>query len=652
MTLEELQIKISADIKDLKNELEKGKKEVEDFGKSSETSMDKFQNGLNKAQDIGRKAFATISTAIAGTVTALVAVTKSTEEYRENQAKLNTAFEAAGASADVAKQVYNDLYRVLGEDDVAVEAAGHLAQMTTNQQALSEWTTICQGVYATFGDSLPIEGLTEAANETAKVGTVTGTLADAINWTKASNAEWAAALGGNQKALAAFNGAIEEGASKEDAFNEALAACNDEAEREELIRTTLNDLYSETAEVYEKNAADILAQNEANASLNESLAKIGEALQPLLTAFAEMGAEIAEKLAPEIQKFVDEHGAELKEMLEKIAEVVTAVLGFIIDNWDTIAKISVAILAIVAAIELLNAVLTVYSMVQMLANSSMSAAVLVIMAVAAAVILIITYWDDIKNAAQIAGEAIKNAFSGMGEWFGNIAEKIKNAFKDIGSWFKEKFTTAKNGITDAFKDIGSWFEGIKKKITDSFNDIGSKLGSKFSEAAQKIQQAFSKIPEFFKNIYNGIKATFDDIATKIGDGLTKGVKKAVNSVLDKAVDVINAAIAGINGAIEFMNMIPGVNIGRINPMKAPQLAKGGIIESATLAVVGEAGKEAVVPLENNLGWLDKLAGMLNERMGGTQPIVLTVDGKVLGEVTTNSINNLTRQTGKLNLIMA
>ena len=88
---------------------------------------------------------------------------------------------------------------------------------------MSEWTTICEGVYATFGASLPIEGLTEAANETAKVGTVTGTLADALNWAGIS----------------------------EDAFNEKLAACNTEAEREALIRQTLNSAYAEAAAGYE-----------------------------------------------------------------------------------------------------------------------------------------------------------------------------------------------------------------------------------------------------------------------------------------------------------------------------------------------------------------------------------------------------------------
>ena len=83
------------------------------------------------------------------------------------------------------------------------------------------------------------------------------------------------------------------------------------------------------------------------------------------------------------------------------------------------------------------------------------------------------------------------------------------------------------------------------------------------------------------------------------------------------------------------------------------MAKGGIVDSATLAVVGEQGKEAVVPLENNLEWLDKLAGMLNNKMGGgNQPIVLNVDGKRFAEISVDSINNLTRQRGSIPLVIA
>ncbi|MFR5382906.1 MAG: hypothetical protein ACLTGM_12125, partial [Oscillospiraceae bacterium] len=105
-----------------------------------------------------------------------------TQEYQTAMGKLDTAFTTNGYSSEAALKTYKELQGILGETDQAVEAANHLAILTDNEADLQKWTDICTGVFATFGDSLPIEGLTEAANETAKVGQVTGPLADALNW--------------------------------------------------------------------------------------------------------------------------------------------------------------------------------------------------------------------------------------------------------------------------------------------------------------------------------------------------------------------------------------------------------------------------------------------------------------------------------------
>ncbi len=121
---------------------------------------------------------------------------ESTSEYREAQGKLNTAFEAAGHSGEAARQAYTGFYQILGDTDTAAEASQLLAQLADSEQDMTRWTTIAAGVAGTFGDALPINGLIEAANETARAGQVTGALADALNWVSIS----------------------------EDAFNEKLAA--------------------------------------------------------------------------------------------------------------------------------------------------------------------------------------------------------------------------------------------------------------------------------------------------------------------------------------------------------------------------------------------------------------------------------------------
>lgn len=152
----------------------------------------------------------------------LLSLAESTEEYRAAQGRLNTAFTAAGYSTDTATEAYRSLYAVLGDTDTATEAAQLLAQLATSEKEVATWGDIAAGVSGTFGDALPINSLIEAANETAKVGTVTGALADALNWVGIS----------------------------EDEFNEKLAACADETERANLITETLSSTYKDAGEIF------------------------------------------------------------------------------------------------------------------------------------------------------------------------------------------------------------------------------------------------------------------------------------------------------------------------------------------------------------------------------------------------------------------
>lgn len=594
---EELRIIISAEIEKLKKELANAKKETENFSKKGKEGFSKFNDSVQKANEVSSKAFKAIAISVAGAATALLALGAKSEEYRVSQAQLATAFETAGGSAEQAKVVYEDLYRVLGDNGQATEAAQHLAQLTTNEQELAEWTDICQGVYATFGASLPIESLTEAANETAKTGELTGALTDALNWAGIA----------------------------EDDFRAKLLECNTEAEREALIRSTLSGLYSEAAAGYENNAAAILAQHEAEVKLNEAMAALGEAVAPIQTMLAEFAAQMLTELSPAVQEFAEEHGPKLKKILTQVAEAIGKVIGWLADNWDIIADLAPIVLGVVAAIKAFSVVMGIVNAV--MAASPVTWIVLGIVAAIAAlvaiVVVIIKYWDEIKGAAAKAWEGIKNIWSKVANWFDkNVVQPIANFFS--GLW---------NSIKNIFSSVGNWFKNI------------------FSQAWSGIKSAFSSVGDFFGGIWNSIKKIFSNVGATIGNAITNTVKKAVNGVLSTAVKIINGFISAINFAIGVINLIPGVNIGKITPLAVPKLAKGGVIDSATLAVVGEQGREVVMPLENNTEWMDilanRIAGVLGE--GGNRPIVLQVDGKTFAQIAIKSINNLTRQQGKLSL---
>ena len=453
---EQLRIIITAEIDKLKQELNNGKQEVKSFGDKTKDAMSKVKDSLSKGASVAATAVKGIAGGIAAVGGAIVGLVASTAEYNENQAKLTSAFQSAGASAETAKQVYNDLYRVLGDDDVSVEAANHLAQLTTNQEHLAEWTDICQGVYATFGDSIPIEGLTEAANETAKTGSLTGSLADALNWA----------------------------GIKEEDFQKKLDACNTEAEREQLIRKTLNGTYSDASKKYEENNKEAIKQKEAQAKLNETLGKLGKTLTPIITKFTEIAVVVAEKASPYIEKFAD--------------------------------------------------------------------------------------------------------------W---ILPKIEPAF--------DKVVSAIKTVIDWIKKIIDWFKNLKDKATENFDSLKEKV----SGVVEKIKGIFDfdwslpkpKLPHF--------------------------------------------SVSGGEAPWGFMGK------GSLPKVKIEWFAKGGVFDSPTFFGMGEAGAEAIVPLENNLEWLDKMAAMLNERMGGNKPIVLQVDGKTFAQISCDSINDLTRHRGSIPLVV-
>lgn len=641
---EELKVIITAEVDKLKQEMNKGKKEVEDFGKKGKASFSDFNDAVQSAGDVSKKALAVTAGAIAGAATALLALGASTEEYRVAQAKLTTAFEAAGASADTAKQTYNDLYRVLGDSDVSVEAANHLAKLTTNQKDLQQWTKICQGVYATFGDSLPIEGLTEAANETARVGQVTGPLADALNW-------------------AGVN---------EDAFNEKLAKCVSTQEREALIRKTLSGLYDDAAAGYEENAKEIIAQNEAQAKLNDTTAELGKAIAPVNTMLNEFATEVLAEITPVIQEFAEEHGPAIKEALGEIATAIGNVLEWVIDNWDLVSTIGTVILVIAAALSVFSTVMGIVNAVML--ASPITWIVLAIVAALAAliaiIVLVVNHWDEIKaktiEVFNKIKETVQNAIDTVIGIFEGIINFVKDNWQGLLLFIVNPFAGAFKLLYDNCEGFRETIDNLVEKIKGFFTGLWNSLKNGAKDAWNGITSVFSKVTTWFKDkfsaAWNAVKNIFST-GGKIFDGIKDGIanvfKTVVNGIITGINKVIKVPFDAING---LLNKIRNISVAGVEPFKGlwknnpltvpqiPKLAKGGVVDGATLAMIGEQGKEMVMPLENNLEYLDKLATLITERMGGgNKPIVLTVDGKVFAQTSINTINELTRQTGSLKL---
>lgn len=282
-------------------------KEVKDAAEETDSFGDKLKGGLVTGAKAAATALAAVGAAAVAGVKFLLDLEESTEEYRIAQGRLNTAFEAAGYSTDTAKEAYTSLFAILGDTDTATESAQLLAQLATSEKDVAEWADIAAGVTGTFGDALPINSLIEASNETAKVGQVTGALADALNWVGIS----------------------------EDEFNEKLAACADETERTALITDTLSGAYENASDIFKKNNATLLEANKAQARLDDTLSRLGGTVADVKN---ELVAEFAPAIADVIDAFVglvegtegaDEALADaLDGMIGKAAEKLPELLDF------------------------------------------------------------------------------------------------------------------------------------------------------------------------------------------------------------------------------------------------------------------------------------------------------------------------------------
>ena len=231
-----------------KNAKKSGAK-IDDSMMNATRKVVKFKNDSLKAlQSWSKKSVVAAGAAVSGLAAAFVALDGATEEYRIAQGKLNAGFQAAGFSADVARGSYRNFYAILGDTDTATEASQLLANMAKNEEEVTKWTRIAAGVHGTFGDSLPIEGLVESANETARTGKVTGVFADALNWV---------------------------GIMEED-FNAKLEQTTDVSKRNRLIMDTLSASYDTAATSFYKNNQQVIDARRNQATLDETLAKVGD----------------------------------------------------------------------------------------------------------------------------------------------------------------------------------------------------------------------------------------------------------------------------------------------------------------------------------------------------------------------------------------
>lgn len=587
---------------------------MDDLGDSAEEAAKDTADLGDKLDNVANVGLATLGglvTAAAGTLTAAA---ESTREYRTEMSKLDTAFTQNGHSSETALSAYRDLQSVLGETDQAVEAANHLALLTDNEKDLATWTgDILPGVFATFGASLPLEGLTEAANHTAKLGEVQGPLADSLEWA---------------------------GITVE-SFNESLAKCSDEQERQKLIMDTLTGIYGDASEAYKETNADVIAANAANEAWTASLAQVGAAVEPVLTKVKETGAELLSKMVPAIEL-----------ILNNLPVVATALAGI------TAALVSykVAALAATAAEQGLTLAQYAATTAQKLLNLEMlkNPIFLVITAITALVAAFVYLWNNCEEFREF--------------WI-NLWEKIKTTALNVAEALKALPDKIYSAISGAIDRVKKWGDDIVSKaktavtntvsnVTNTLSAIPGKVGSAIAGAVDKVvlwgTNMVSKAKSGMANVVSSVTSTLGELPGKvlsIGGNLVSGLWTGVNDKLGWLKSKISGFASSVLDSIKSFfgvhspstetawigemldrGLADGVLDNADAPIKAMGKVTGGVLDAAQgvdgLSIERRlSGTSAVAQAAaTSSGIAGKLDAILSAIERGQ---IITIDGKQL-----------------------
>ncbi|CTO35725.1 TPA: hypothetical protein ACL8J6_001853 [Streptococcus pneumoniae] len=260
---------------------------------------------------------------------------------------------------------------------------------------------------------------------------------------------------------------------------------------------------------------------------------------------------------------------------------------------------------------------------------------------------------------QQAWDAIVNIFTPIGSWFGQRWADVTSALANIGAWFTDMFQKAWTGLTNIFSKLGLWFGERWADVTSVLANVSSWFGNMFTSAYNAVKNAFSSIGGFFSGVWSTVQSIFVNAGQKVGSAVGGAFRSAVNGVLGTIENVVNGFIGMINGVLGVVRNLPGLGwVGSVSTVSLPRLARGGIVDSPTIAMIGEAGKEAVVPLENT-GFIQTLGRVVSSAvvnaMAGVSPqggfsgdgdIVIQIAGHEFGRVAIQEINKEHERAGQ------
>lgn len=449
--------------------------ELKDLGDSADQASDQLDQ---IAANTKVEALSSVADGIASMGDAMMGVVEDSKEYLSIMGQLEASSQRLGYSTEQTQQTYSQLYGVLGDQQTAATATANLQALGLSQSDLTQMTELAIGAWAQYGDSIPIDSLAEAINETAQIGTVTGTFADALNWAGIS----------------------------EDAFNEKLASTSSESERAKMIMEVLKSQGLDgVAQGYRDANGALIESNEAQAKYDEAMARLGEEIMPMVSTAMEMAANVIGKLA-----------SWFTSLPGPVQQIIT-ILGILI---IVIGALAPPILTCAAAITALNVPLL-----------PLIGIIVAVIAVISAVILVIQNWGSITEWLGGVWESVKEKLS---EIWNAIKETASSIFTSIKDFFVDIFTSIGDFFSNIWNSIKNLFANtvtnIKNGAIKGFTNMVSGIKNVISKIGTVIKNGFQIAIDFITSLPGQALQWGKDFIGGLKDGIMSGINKIVDSV--------------------------------------------------------------------------------------------------------------------------
>ena len=476
--------KLSSDLNAANADLNRMENEMRDLENSADRAGGALDDLGDDAQQTGnslKDAFA--GGAIAGGIQSLIDgvsnLIDQTSEYRRIMASLETSSEKAGYTAEQTASSYRTLYGVLADEQTAATTTANLQAIGLAQGDLETMINSAIGAWATYGDSIPIDSLAESINETIRAGQVTGTFADVLNWGAQEGETFGVTMRENTEANEDWNKSVEECENAEDYFNLALQDAETQAERTNLVMQAMaKQGLAEAGQAWQENNQDILAANDANASMTETLAEMAETVSPLASSIKNGLAEAIGALNTPLQ-FVVDHSTAFASALAgvaavvgtvKIANIVTDLSGVATaaaSGADALMAYSTSTKAAAGAQALLNAAMSV---------TPLGALALALGGVLAGMAAYVNMSDDYKTESELMAEALNELTEKSNEYQEAQAQIAERRDEQLASSESElahaqEMIAELDLLTDANGRVAEGEEARAQTLANLINEI-------------------------------------------------------------------------------------------------------------------------------------------------------------------------------------